>query len=211
MRILFLLRNAEVTVQSLADELEMTPLRRFPPSAAVSSLSQLVRSRKEGRNVFYSSIHYMMTACGTCWRQACPILLVVLFMSTMLVIPSRMDLELCFGKDGHVDLSLGSCPDGASPKIPARERSSIYGTAHYDDFLHMAVVCGTAQELIRNGGNSDSYKSELKKDPSKTPLLFSESLAGSAGAYLDSNVHSIPFEDFPSLHLVSLRTIVLLI
>ncbi len=53
MRILFLLRNAEVTVQSLADELEMTHsavshhLRLFRPY-------QLVRSRKEGRNVFYS-------------------------------------------------------------------------------------------------------------------------------------------------------------
>lgn len=53
MRILFLLRNAEVTVQSLADELQMTHsavshhLRLFRPY-------QLVRSRKEGRNVFYS-------------------------------------------------------------------------------------------------------------------------------------------------------------
>ena len=53
MRILFLLRNAEVTVQSLADELEMTHsavshhLRLFRPY-------QLVKSRKEGRNVFYS-------------------------------------------------------------------------------------------------------------------------------------------------------------
>ena len=53
MRILFLLRNTEVTVQSLADELQMTHsavshhLRLFRPY-------QLVRSRKEGRNVFYS-------------------------------------------------------------------------------------------------------------------------------------------------------------
>lgn len=53
MRILFLLRDAEVTVQSLADELEMTHsavshhLRLFRPY-------QLVKSRKEGRNVFYS-------------------------------------------------------------------------------------------------------------------------------------------------------------
>ena len=53
MRILFLLRNAEVTVQALADELEMTHsaishhLRLLRPY-------QLVKSRKEGRNVFYS-------------------------------------------------------------------------------------------------------------------------------------------------------------
>lgn len=53
MRILFLLRNAEVTVQDLADELEMTHsavshhLRLFRPY-------QLIKSRKDGRNVFYS-------------------------------------------------------------------------------------------------------------------------------------------------------------
>ena len=53
MRILFLLRNTERTVQSLADELEMTHsavshhLRLLRPY-------QLVRSRKKGRNVFYS-------------------------------------------------------------------------------------------------------------------------------------------------------------
>lgn len=53
MRILFLLRNAEVTVQWLADELEMTHaavshhLRLFRPY-------QWVKSRNEGRNLFYS-------------------------------------------------------------------------------------------------------------------------------------------------------------
>jgi len=53
MRILFLLRNSELTVQGLADELDMTHsavshhLRLFRPY-------QLVKSRKEGRNVYYS-------------------------------------------------------------------------------------------------------------------------------------------------------------
>jgi len=53
MRILFLLRDTEFTVQALADELEMTHsavshhLRLFRPY-------QLVKSRKDGRNVFYS-------------------------------------------------------------------------------------------------------------------------------------------------------------
>ncbi|EKD82450.1 MAG: hypothetical protein ACD_39C01288G0003 [uncultured bacterium] len=53
MRILFLLRNEETTVQSLADSLDMTHsavshhLRLIRPY-------QLVKSRKKGRNVFYS-------------------------------------------------------------------------------------------------------------------------------------------------------------
>lgn len=53
MRVLFLLRNAEFTVQALADELQIT-------HSAVSHHMrllfpyQLVRRRKEGRNVCYS-------------------------------------------------------------------------------------------------------------------------------------------------------------
>jgi hypothetical protein len=142
--------------------------------------------------------------------QAVTVLLVLL-MSTMLVLPPGMDLELCFGNDGHVDFSLNSCQDGASSKAPAKERSPLYDTIHNDDCLHTALVCSTTQELIRTDGKVHVHRSELKKDTSKAPLLFSKSLADSAGTHLDSSVYSIPDEDFPSHHLVSIRTIVLLI
>jgi hypothetical protein len=136
--------------------------------------------------------------------------LFVLFLSTILILPPGMDLELCFGKDGHVDFSLIGCPDSSLPNRASKERSPVYDTAHHDDYFHVAVACSMAQELIRTDGKSDSYKSEPNKDPSKTPLIFSELLAGSAGAYLDSNGYPIPYDDFPSPGLVSLRTVVLL-
>lgn len=142
--------------------------------------------------------------------QAVTVLLVLL-MSTMLVLPPGMDLELCIGRDGHIDFSMNGCQDGASPRIPAGGRPPVYGTIHHGDCLHMVLACNTAQELIRTDGKTGAYKSELKKDPSKTPFIFSKSLSDSAGAYLDSNFYSIPFEGLPSTHLVSLRTVVLLI
>jgi hypothetical protein len=142
--------------------------------------------------------------------QAVTVLLMLL-MSIILVLPSGMHLELCFGNDGHVDFSLSGCADGATSKIPASGRLPVYDTAHHDDCLPMAVACGTAQELIRANGKSDAYKSEPRKDHAKTPLLFSELLADSADAYLDPNIYPMPFEDFPSPRLVSLRTDVLLI
>jgi len=137
----------------------------------------------------------------------------LLLMSTMLVLPPGMDLALCFGSDGHIDFSLNSCPDGPSPKIPVRERSSGYVTAQHDDCLDVAVACSTAQEIIRTDGKTVSDKSnlKLKKDPSKTSLLFPKSLADSADTYLASYDYSIPVEVLPSFHLVSLRTVVLLI
>lgn len=136
--------------------------------------------------------------------------LLVLLMSTMLVLPPGMDLELCFGKDGHVDFSLNGCQEGVST-VPAGEQSSVYDTAHHGECFYVAVACSTVQELVRTAGKTDSDQFNLKKDPSKTPLLFPKSLADFAGAYLDPDVYSIPFEDFPSPHLVSLRTVVLLI
>lgn len=139
--------------------------------------------------------------------------LLVLLMSTMLVLPPGMDLELCFGKDGHIYFSLNSCQDGSLPKIPVRERPPVYDTTQHDECFHVAVACSTARELIRTDGKTVSDKSNLnrKKDPSQTPLLFPKSLAGSADAYLASNDYSIPVEDLPSYQLVSLRTVVLLI
>lgn len=138
-------------------------------------------------------------------------MLLVLLMSTMLVLPPGMDLELCFGKDGHIDFSLNGCQDGPSPKIPIGERPSVYDTTHHGECFDVAVACSIAQKLIRTDGNTVSGKSILKKDPSKTPLLFPKSLADSADTYLASNDYSIPVVDFPSYHLVSLRTVVLLI
>jgi hypothetical protein len=149
----------------------------------------------------------------TFWRKTTQTVtvLLVLLMSTMLVLPPGMDIELCFGEDGHFDFSLNSCQDGISLESPSRENSSVCDPAGHGECLNVTVICGTAQELIRTDGKSDSYKSDPKKDPSQTPLFFSESLADFAGPYLDPNVYPIPFEDFLSPHLVSLRTVILLI
>jgi hypothetical protein len=140
-------------------------------------------------------------------------LLLVLLMSTMLVLPPGMDLEFCFGKDGHIDVSLNGCEDGASPKIPAREWPSAYDAPHHGDCLDVAVACSATQQIIRSDGKSDSFshKSAPKKDPSGTTFLPSEFLAASAGAFSGADIYPVSPEDVSSSHLVFLRTVVLLI
>lgn len=135
--------------------------------------------------------------------------LLVLLMSTVLVLPSGLDLALCFGSDGHVDLSLSRCPDGATSGMPAGGRQP--DIAHHDDCLHVAVACGTAQELIRTEGQSDSSTSQPKKAPCRTSLLFWELPANSADAHLNPKCYPVLFEDCSSAHVVSLGTIILLI
>lgn len=137
--------------------------------------------------------------------------LLILLIGIAFVVPPEMRLELCFGKDGHVDFSLADCTNHGETNKADWVSSSVYRTASHNDCFHMAVACGTEQELIRNDGQSDSYKSELQKDPSQIPLFSLESFTDSVGVKSDLNVYPAPIEDFPQLHLVSLRTVVLLV
>lgn len=136
---------------------------------------------------------------------------ILLMMNTILVIPSGLDLEICLGKDGHIDVSLNNCQDGASPKIPTRQHPPTYTTTHHDNCLHIALACGNPKEAIYTDGKTACQQYALNKTPSMLPFILSESLAGSANMYLGSNVFFIPFETLPSPHIASLRTVFLLI
>lgn len=140
-------------------------------------------------------------------------LLLVLLMSTMLVLPPGMDLEFCFGKDGHIDVSLNGCQDGGSLRIPDREWLSAYDTSHHGDCLDVAVACSATQQILRSEGkpNSFSHKATPKKGPSGTFFLPSALLAASAGAFFGPDAYPVSPEDVSSYHLVFLRTVVLLI
>jgi hypothetical protein len=129
----------------------------------------------------------------------------------MLVLPPSIDLVLCFGKDGHIDISLNGCWEGVSP-VPAGKRSYVYDAKHHDDCFDVIVVCsGNTKEVIRTDDKTFPNQFNLKKDPTNTPPLFLKPLVVSADAYLSPGNHDSLFVSFPSLHLVSLCTIVLLI
>lgn len=137
--------------------------------------------------------------------------LFVLLMSMMLALPAGMDVEFCFGNNGHVDFSLSNCKDDVLSKFSAKEQPSIHNTEHHGECRDVAVACNTTQEFIRTYGKSGSLKSEQKNDPSKISLFFSELLADSSEPYIDPNAYPAVFKDFPSAHLLSLGTIVILI
>lgn len=135
----------------------------------------------------------------------------VLMIISILILPPGMNLELCFGKNGHVDFSLENCGDSVSPNIFVREWASIYGTAHHGECLDVAVACSATPKRIHTYGKRAGYKSKLTKNSSKTLLPPPKWFSDSVDTYLGSNVDSLYIEDFSYLHFVSLRTIVLLI
>lgn len=136
---------------------------------------------------------------------------ILLLMNTTLVIPTGLDLELCLGKDGHIDVSLNNCQVGASPKNPTRQQPLTYTPTHHDNCHHIALVCGNPKEAIYTDGKTACQQYALNKATSMLPFILRESLAGSANMYLSSNVFFIPFEPLPSPHIAFHRTVFLLI
>lgn len=137
--------------------------------------------------------------------------LVMLHMGTTLVLPPGMDLELCFGMDGHFDLQLDGCQAGVSQKKSTREQPSFDRTEHHDDCFHTPLVCNTAQKLLAKDNKSEIYTSERKQNLSRTSLIFSKSLTDFVDTYFSSKINSSPHEEFYPPYIISLQSIVLLI
>lgn len=137
--------------------------------------------------------------------------LLLLLIGTALVLPSEMDLEFCIGNDGHIDFLLDDCKDAPFPKKPTGEGLPGSGTEHHDECTDISLACGIAQEFIPANYKLDSYGFTLKHNQLKAPFSFSGIVAGSTGAYQNSNPYPFFHEDFSSSHLISLRTTILLI
>jgi len=135
----------------------------------------------------------------------------ILTMNTMLVIPTGIDLELCLGKDGHVDFLLNSCQDGPSSKVPTRQYPSTYTTAHHDNCFHIALACSNPKEATRIDEKTNYQQYALNIYNSPATFFLKGSLAGSENMYAGSNGFFIPFESLSSPNLTALRTVFLLI
>lgn len=138
-------------------------------------------------------------------------LLLMFLMSTILVIHPVTDLELCFGKNGHVDFSLNNCQNDAAPVRASKDRSHLYTPADHDDCQHVVVGCTTMREVLPPDGKSGIHNTATEKDLPGTTFLSSALLAASAGAFPAPDTYPVFPEDVSSLHLVLLRTVVLLI
>ncbi|MCA1765338.1 MAG: hypothetical protein LC633_03665 [Desulfobulbaceae bacterium] len=135
------------------------------------------------------------------------VLLLALFLGTSLIIPPGMDLELCFGEDGHVDFSLGSCTGAGSAIAAARELTAVYATAPNTNCGHFTVACGTGEEPLLSGRQPAVHK----QAPANTPFITPPALSGLAGSLSNRKAPPIPVENPPPSQLVSLGTVVLLI
>lgn len=138
-------------------------------------------------------------------------ILLILQVSAAYALPAGVHLNLCIGFDGHIDISIDGC--AGNPSQPPRQPDTIlYGEDHHDNCLDVAIGCVSSDELRPLVAEVCSSKAKPKRNDSPPTtenytLSFSHRISQSSirtSHYLNSRA-------FPPPHLVSLRTIVLLI
>lgn len=137
-------------------------------------------------------------------------ILLILQVSAACALPAEVHLNLCIGFDGHIDISIDGC--AGNPNQPPRQPDMIlYGENHHDECLDVAIGCASSNELCPLVAEVCSSKAKPQRNNSPPtsenyPLSFSHRISKSSirTAHLNTGA-------FPPPHLVSLRTIVLLI
>lgn len=89
-------------------------------------------------------------------------LLVVLTLSMVSLIPRGLDLMVCFGMDGHVDVSLNVCQGGEF----TLEKASplVHGLSHHGDCCDVMVGCGAIQKMARLETDSSAVNHRCKSE-----------------------------------------------
>jgi hypothetical protein len=136
-------------------------------------------------------------------------LLLILQMGTAFALPPGSHLELCFGPDGHFDISPDTCRNHLI--LPQQQAVSQSSGIHHGDCIDLAIGCGPDDHAVLSNAGSGIGKTTIRVLPCLPAAL-------PAGIF----ARPLPWAEFhPSFpangittsppHLVSLRTIVLVI
>jgi hypothetical protein len=123
-------------------------------------------------------------------------------------LPSGNRLILCFGSDGHIDISFTACSQG-SPNIPPQKKHFSDKNKHHGDCVDFGLISGALGSGQFASLETGSPKILPKKsdalhvlDMIFTSLLPSEHRLANA----ISRITQVPFSAYS---LISLRTIIL--
>ncbi|MEW6428897.1 MAG: hypothetical protein AB1568_12780 [Thermodesulfobacteriota bacterium] len=135
--------------------------------------------------------------------------LLLLQMAAINAVPPGVHLNLCFGTDGHFDLSREICTGSAATPCSRPESSLI--TEHHDDCLDLAAGCGASAYFLHlsdKGRHARDTALHPAPMPATAPCLPSFLLSSTSS----SRPRPSPEDGrFISAVLDALRTTVLLI
>ena len=137
-------------------------------------------------------------------------IVLILLMGAALAVPPGLHLELCFGEGSHFEISLDSCHDAPlSQKLV--QCDSVLKETHPGECLDLAVACDSFQEFLSPDRKVGWHKTKINKDPPPATVLFAGAFSSPRPISGDRSSFRPTRQAFPSPHIISLRTVLLLI
>lgn len=137
-------------------------------------------------------------------------LVLILLMGTAIAVPPGLHLEFCFGEGDHFEISLDSCHD-----VPLLQQivqcASVFDQDHHGECLDLAVACDSSQEFLSPDRKVGLHKTKINKDPPPATTIFAGAFSSPQPASGNYSPLRLARRAFPPSHLVSLRTVILLI
>lgn len=137
-------------------------------------------------------------------------IVLILLMGAALAVPPGLHLELCFGEGSHFEISLDSCHD-APLSQQLVQCDSVLKETHPGECLDLAVACDSFQEFLSPDRKVGLHKTKINKDPPPATAIFAGAFSTPQPASGNYSPFRLARQAFPPSHLVSLRTVVLLI
>ncbi len=135
-------------------------------------------------------------------------ILFVCLVSIFSGLPAEADFMLCFGSDGHIDLSSVACSKAAPTKLQI-PRNLFEGKERHGDCLDLDLFCGAFYREPLGSAGVSSFRSLKKKLSSPVGTIISSFSPDDARfAYAFSHLSQ---EIFLPSKFVYLGTVVLLI
>ena len=99
-------------------------------------------------------------------RQMMTGMVIVLLMSTFFTLAPCVHLEICFGLDGHIDTTPGTCLTDSTGQ-PQQHAWDKNEHSHHENCLDVVIGCTSLDTLIHTVGKGRSLKTDtIRNDPS---------------------------------------------
>lgn len=136
--------------------------------------------------------------------------ILVLLMGMALVMPPGLHLKFCLGDGGHLDISLDSCHDAPASQ-PITQGLPVLDQNHHGECLDITIACDSIEEFRSPARKVGVFKAKVNKDPPPAAVHFAGTFYSPFPFPEDRSSSWLISQTLLPSHLVSLRTLVLLI
>lgn len=123
-------------------------------------------------------------------------------------LPSGDRLVLCFGSDGHIDISFSACSI-CLPSTPKKDKRLSDKNEHHGDCIDVELISGASGSRQFASPEAGSRQIMQRKSDSSNVFDISLSSLSLSEHRLQNALSRVSKEPFSASHFVSLRTIIL--